>query len=1614
MHRQWPLLPLGSVLFVLLLIVGLCPAEDGGLPQVPPSAAGMDEARLATIVPRMQAYVAEGQAAGVVTLVARDGRIVLCNAVGLADIEAERAMQPDTIFAIASMTKPIAATALMILRDEGQIALDDPVAKYLPEFGQLQFQGHPPERPITLRDVMTHTAGLGGGQQNQGSLAETAAAIAQRPLLFQPGQKWGYSPGLTVCGRVVEVVAGQPFEQFLEQRIFGPLGMKDTTFFPDDARQQRLAQLYKPGAQPGSLEPTKHWISALGADRTANPSAGLFSTAGDMARFYQMILDGGQWGDKQIVSADSVRELTRVQTGDLTTGFTEGNGWGLGWCVVRQPQGATAMLSPGTYGHGGAFGTQGWVDPQRQMIFVLMVQRTGFGNSDAADLRRDFQQRAIDAIGFEVPAMTPQRTDVLPFEYVDEPEIPFYPPAAARKSSGSRVWPMQLPLTPEQSLKRIVTPVGFSAQLFAAEPDIVKPVCMAWDERGRLWIGETLDYPNRLQPKNRGNDTIKILEDTNGDGRADKFTVFADALSIPTSIAFYRGGVIVQNGTETLYLKDTTGDDRADVRQVLISGWNMGDTHGGVSNFQYGLDNWIWAMQGYNPSRPVVAGRPHPNTFRMGFFRFRPDGSELEFLRSTNNNTWGLGLSEDGLIFGSTANGNPSVYLPIPNRYYERVRGWSAEQLGGIADTYLFHPITDRIRQVDYHGGYTSAAGHALYTARHYPPPFWNRTAFVCGPTGKLVGTFVLKRDGADFHSTSPMNLMASDDEWTAPIMAEVGPDGNVWILDWYNYIVQHNPTPAGFQTGQGNAYETRLRDKRHGRIYRIVYRDANGSVFKPFSLADASPQELTAALKHPTMLWRKHAQRLLVERGQQDVVPELIDLVRDRSVDRVGLNVGAIHALWTLHGLGMLDGSPQHTAVYEAAAQALDHPSAGVRRNAIAVLPGNESTLTLLLDRALLADPDAQVRLAALLAMSEVRPSAAAGHAVAQFLNDPANQADRWLLDAAIAAGAAHDYHLLQSIAADRDNWPCQPRQTVLAVVSQHYARGAPADSVVSLVSALVDAHPTVAATVVDGLASGWPKDRPVDTRAIADQVWLAILEKLPDGSKGQWLRLAALWDSDSLKPYAAEIARSLLNAVADERTEDDARAAAARQVIEFLPDDADLVRRLVAQITPRSSPALASDIIGAIGSSRTPAAGPMLVEAFDGFTPAVKNTALGVLFSRVDWTQSLLDGIEQGAVPLSDLRLDQKQTLAAHPDSSIVQRFQPLLDRGGGLPSPDRQQVLDQLLPLTERIGDLAAGQLVYKEQCGKCHVFRGEGITIGPDLTGMSVHPKRDMLTYIIDPNRSVEGNYRVYTVVTVDGRIRSGLLASETSTSIEMFDAEGKRHVVLREDIDELVASTKSLMPEGFEKQVTERELVDLLEYLASRDRFTPLDLRKVATIVTTRGMFTDEASTTERLVFPDWSAKTFARVPFHLVDPQEDRIPNAVMLHSPNGKLPPHMPRQVELTVNQPAVAIHLLSGVGGWSAKQPREDGAVSMTVRLYYQDGQTEDHPLRDGYHFADYIGHFDVPGSQLAFRLRNQQIRYLAIHPHRPSPITHLQLIKGSDRTAPIVMAMTVEARE
>ncbi len=596
----------------------------------------------------------------------------------------------------------------------------------------------------------------------------------------------------------------------------------------------------------------------------------------------------------------------------------------------------------------------------------------------------------------------------------------------------------QMPLAPADSMRFIQTPADFEVHLFASEPDIVKPIFFTFDERGRLWAIESLDYPNRVLDGAPGNDRIKILEDTNGDGRADKFTLFADHLNIATSLVFADGGVLVTQAPDILFMKDTDGDGKADVRKVVSTGWGNRDTHAQPSNLQYGPDNYIWGVVGYSGFDGEMNGR-HMR-FDQGVYRFRPDGSGFEFVTGSTNNTWGLGFSETFDVFGSTANNDQSFFVAIPDRYFDGIEGLPTSVSGprasgqgyqSAAAFYAVHYVTPYIRQVDVHGGYTAASGHQLYTARAFPKEYWNRIAFITEPTAHLVGQAIVDGQGAGFVTRDGWNLLAGAEEWVAPIEAQVGPDGAVWVSDWYNFIAQHNPTPSGYSNGKGNAYETSMRDRFRGRIYRITYKNAPAPRRRVLSLKD--PAGLVEGLSSDNMFWRLQAQRLLVERGRKDVVPQLIALTRNPGVDAIGTNGAALHALWTLHGLGEL--TEAESATYRAAVEALKHPAAGVRKAAAMVLPHSADAAGAIIAGGLLHDPDLHTRLAAVLAVSDMPPSPEIAKALYDESRKPENYSDRWLSRAFYIAATRQKDEFLTLYRSDPSAVPARDLPVALRI---------------------------------------------------------------------------------------------------------------------------------------------------------------------------------------------------------------------------------------------------------------------------------------------------------------------------------------------------------------------------------------------------------------------------------------------------------------------------------------------------------------------------------------------------------------------------------------------------
>ncbi len=378
-------------------------------------AAEFDAAKLAQIGPAMQKFVDAKEVAGAVTIVGSSKGIADIQTVGWSKVAGQEPMRKETMFRIASMTKPITAMGVMLLQEDGKLSVEDPVEKHLPEFkGQMMVAERKdgtvtlkkPARVITIRDLMTHTSGLPGGfpigladlyNRRHLTLAEAVLVSSQQPLDFEPGSKWAYcNAGIDTLGRIIEVCSGKSYESFMIERIFSPLGMNDTRCFTSPEQAARVAGLYEKKGDE-LVEVAKPLVGSAQSAKHPIPAGGLLSTGPDLAKLYTALLNHGELGGHRVISAPSLKTMTSVQTGDLKTGFVDGMGFGFGFAVVREPKGATEMVSTGTYGHGGAFGTQGWIDPQQDVFVILLIQRAGTPGGDGSELRKTLQAIAFGA-----------------------------------------------------------------------------------------------------------------------------------------------------------------------------------------------------------------------------------------------------------------------------------------------------------------------------------------------------------------------------------------------------------------------------------------------------------------------------------------------------------------------------------------------------------------------------------------------------------------------------------------------------------------------------------------------------------------------------------------------------------------------------------------------------------------------------------------------------------------------------------------------------------------------------------------------------------------------------------------------------------------------------------------------------------------------------------------------------------------------------------------------------------------------------------------------------------------------------------------------------------------
>ncbi len=529
---------------------------------------------------------------------------------------------------------------------------------------------------------------------------------------------------------------------------------------------------------------------------------------------------------------------------------------------------------------------------------------------------------------------------------------------------------IQSALDPQASINCTQVAGGLKAEMWASESTPAKVLniqAFTFDERGRMWAVETFDYPNVITAPFAGHDRVVILEDTDGDHVADKTTVFADKLNIPQGIEITPQGVVVAMPPHLVLFEDKNGDDKADAAEgkILYTGFNKanpGDTHGGISSLRYGMDNWLYGEAGYNGGNVKGVNVP------AGVWRARMDGSKFEMVSVTAfGNSHGFGFMEDGQMFASAANGMHSQQAVIP--------GMPAQNMFTNEANEKIYPVTKDLVQGDWVGFFSAATDHEFYTARLMPQAWWNRAAFVSEGSGHVVNLDFMQPNKSawkGFHDPLQHNIFASTDAWFAPIATRVGPDGGVWVADWYTYIILHNGIDCAPYGGcPGGAWPNTLRARTRERIYRLV--PADGRLDAVLDLRAAGFPQLVATLKSTNMFWRLMAQKLILRKAVSEadkavVEPLLIEALKSRGKDAMGLDGYALHALWTAEGLGLFAANP---AKWDPILKGLLlHPSPAVRMNVVKAMPLTSSSAMAIKDQGRANDEDPYVRLWTLLAL--------------------------------------------------------------------------------------------------------------------------------------------------------------------------------------------------------------------------------------------------------------------------------------------------------------------------------------------------------------------------------------------------------------------------------------------------------------------------------------------------------------------------------------------------------------------------------------------------------------------------------------------------------------------
>jgi putative membrane-bound dehydrogenase-like protein len=949
-------------------------------------------------------------------------------------------------------------------------------------------------------------------------------------------------------------------------------------------------------------------------------------------------------------------------------------------------------------------------------------------------------------------------------------------------------------LSPAQAIAKMVVPKGFHVELVASEPDIVNPVAMTFDEKGRIWITESLEYPR--QSPGKGRDRVKVLEDTNGDGRADKFTVFADGLNIPSGIAVGHGGVWIANAPDILFYPNMDRDLVPDgPPQVVATGFGRDDTHELPNSLTWGPDGWLYGWNGVFNQSHVKAGNKQWN-FTCAIFRIHPRTREFQVWCEGTSNPWGIAINDNGDFFASACVIDHLWHL-AESGYYHRQGG-------------PYPPYTWKLGSIVDHAHQKAAyCGIHYFDSPAYPPEYRNRL-YMGNIHGNCINSDRLEAAGATYRAREAPDFLTANDAWFMPVVQKTGPDGCLYILDWYDryHCYQDaNRDPNGI-------------DRLKGRLYRVRFE--NTPRRSGFDLAHESDADLLKALASENVYDRDIAQRLLAERPSPAISADLERLILDNSSSRKA----RMHAVWALASRGPL--RPEFHAKLFA------HQDSSFRAWA-ARAAGEMKQLEPSIVRALelaAADSSPDVQLQVAIAARKV------------------SGIDAVALLSKVLFGCGHDPtipHIVWETLLPL--WEAHSAN-IVALLKQPAIWDRP--NLAGMSSLLVER--TLAsdggATVIVDLVRSLSAEPASQTRDIAiNRILNALAQRVETGEiagarldklKQTFRPIAVSLRDQSGRASVAANAQLLASSWGDA----EGSAFANQQFASLKGSDADRLRALLALVSsarhdrtvspPReivtTALRIAADpsagsadfrgrVISALGGLNAPIA-QLVLDAYSQLEPALRPRAIELLTERPEWSKPLLKSIAEKRIPSAAVNVNQIRRLQHSSDPALRGEVKTIWGTIRDGRNAQRELLVDQMRRfLRTSSGDPTAGQGVFKKLCAQCHKIYGDGQDVGPDITNNGRNDFDQLISNVFDPSLVIGSAYQATTVATKDGRVLSGLLAESSPERVVLKIQGGKTETIPRPDVEELKSSDVSLMPEDVEKQLAPQEIADLFAFLA---------------------------------------------------------------------------------------------------------------------------------------------------------------------------------------------------